>query len=213
MLPECPKPAALTDIPASECPFRIDQVLKLLFQRKQAIGESTFEVADSIKALATWTAAKNAVDSKKIVVSPILDSLVIPSSEAITEGGGDNSTPFGLQLVIGEGQVTVTGQFRNLNKEQIKAMRKLSNESLASLGAASLTVFMVNLERTFVHATEEADAESAPVGFDIFNFRLGSTGSEGFNQDNKTPFSFSLLPNWDERLSYTKPNFDPMIQI
>jgi hypothetical protein len=211
---ECPKPVALTEIPsADECAFRISQILKLNFQRVQPVGASSFKTGTPITAAASWTAAKAATDSKKIVISPICDSVEIPSSEAQTEGGGDNSTPFGVQIYLGEGQVTVTGQFRNLNKKQIKALRKLSGESAASLGAAALSVIFTTEGRVFVHSTEDDTENSDPVGFPIFNFRLGSTGAAGLNQDNKTPFSFSMLADWDERMTISKPAFDPLIQL
>lgn len=210
---ECPLPAALTDIPDALCPFRLDQLLKIGFQRTQPIGASSFVDATPITALASWTAAIGAADGKKIVTSPICDNVVIPSSEAITEGGGDNSTPFGVQIYLGENQVTVTGQFRNLSKAQIIAMRKLSQESQASLGAAALSAYFFNQGRGIVHSTETNDPDSDPVGFPIFNFRLGSTGSEGYNQDNKTPFSFSLLPDWDERMTISQPVFNPLTQL
>ena len=71
---------------------------------------------NDIEILADWNTRIAAVDGSKIIVTPLFDSLVLPVSESIVEGGGDNTTIFGLPNLQGEGNVIVDGiRLKNLN--------------------------------------------------------------------------------------------------
>lgn len=203
----CPKPAALTAIPAQDCPFKFDQILRLKFQRNTP--DAPFTTTNPITTKAAWDALIAAVDSDKIVLSPIVMGVEIPQSEAQTEGGNDNSTPFGMEVYLGEGAITVTGQMRNLKPEVKAALKKLSAESDASLGVAQLRVFMVNKNKQIIH--EKGQAVGDAWGIPIYNFRVSSMGSTGLNSDNITQFSFTLQPDWDENLEMSAPtDFNPL---
>lgn len=203
----CPKPAALTPIPAQDCKFKFDQILRFGFQRNtdEAPFHTDATTPNPIEAKASWDLLTAAVDDTKIILSPIAMGVEIPSSEGQYEGGNDNSTPFGLQMYLGEGGITVIGQHRNLAPAVYTALQHLSYESDASLGVANLRIWLINKNGELIHET--GDAEGDAWGIPVYNYRIGSPGSTGFNSDNIIPFSFGLQPDWADKLKITKPSF------
>jgi hypothetical protein len=216
MILNCPLPAALTAIVQPACPFRFDQIVRMAFQRRQAAGAEPFPTLVGLQTLANWTALLAAADSTKIVVSPIFSSLVIPSSEALTSGGNDNTTFAGIREYNGEGAVTVTGQFKNLSPASKRSLDLLAQESLAgSTGTTNLTGFFFNKDGySFqVNPLAAGVATTKYKGFEIYNFRIGTPGSEGLNSPNVLPFSFDLKSDWFDYATSVKPNFDPLTEI
>lgn len=196
----CPKPAALDAIPDQDCPFRMDQIVRLAFGRRAV---PAFATEAAIKLLATWTPLVAAVDGTKIVLSPIFSGFVIPSSEGLFVGGGDNSTFNGVREYNGENFVTVTGNFKNITPQVYLALQKLSQYSIAgNIGGTDLGIIPFN-----------KNGFAFPGGLDfidVFNFRLGSRGSEGYNANDVVPFSFDLTADWADNLQSIKLSFDPL---
>src|SRR5688572_8815374 len=123
----CPLPVALVTVPNVACPQKIGQIQKFIFQRKGHV----FDVAatptpNPITALASWTPLLSAVDETKVVITPWLQNVVIPAPEAVTKGGGDNSTLNGRELVVGETNPVVTGEMRNVPGNVIAALKGLT---------------------------------------------------------------------------------------
>lgn len=196
----------MTAIPAANaCKFKFDQILRLAFQRSAA-GNS-FDATTLITAKTAWDTLIAAIDDTKVVFTPIIFNPIIPSSEELTEGGNDNSTPYGIEQYLGEGAVKVTGEFRNLTPEIKKALAALSCESDVSLGVANLRVFMMNKDGQVIHEVDP-DTPTEQRGIPIYNFRVGSMGSQGFNSDNVIPFSFSMAGDWDNEIAMVKPAFN-----
>lgn len=201
----CPLPAALTDIPVSACPFRFDQIVRVLYQRRQTA--TSFATEALMKVLANWTALTAATDDTKVVVSPIFSGFVIPSSEPITVGGNDNSTFNGIREYYGEGAVTATGNFKNISSDVKAAMQLLTQESLASsVGVSNLTAYFVNKDGVIFYTDDQR-------GIPVYNARIGSVGSEGLNAPNVTPFGFDLQPEWDTAIKAVIPSFDPLTEL
>jgi hypothetical protein len=177
----------------------------MAFQRGAA--GNPFDATTLITAKASWDTMVAASDDQKIILSPIVFNPIIPSSEKMSEGGNDNTTPFGIEKYLGEGAVEVTGEFRNVTPEIKKALAKLAGESDVALGVAQLRVYLFNKDGQVIH---EADPDVATElrGIAIYNFRVGSMGSQGFNSDNVVPFSFSMAADWDENLKMVKPAFN-----
>jgi hypothetical protein len=213
----CPLPAALTPMPAYNCPFHFDQIVRILFQRRQDVATPPFPTLADIQSLLDWETFIAAVDSTKVVASPLFSGLVIPSSEALTAGGNDNSTIGGIPDYNGEGAVTPTGMFKGLPPVVKRALEALVAESLAgSTGISNLTAYFVNKDG-IIYAHNPVDGAGAATtiyqGVPITNYRIGSVGSEGLNAKNINPFSFSMLPNWADYLAAIKPAFDPLTEI
>lgn len=208
----CPPPAAIASIPAQACDFSLDQIVRIVFQRRQATSTflSTGTTPKPITALSSWTPLLTAADSTKVQPTPLFDSLTIPPSEGQEEGGNDNSTIFGIPIDLGDTSIKVTGQHRNLESAVKAALDKYRSESQASKGASSLTVYLINRFGDIFHLSDKA---GDPVGIPVYNYRLSSRGSEGFNQSDKVPFSFYLEPGWDQALKSTKPAFNPIVEL
>src|SRR5687768_14263020 len=102
MILDCPLPAALTAIPASTCPFKLDQIVRLALQRRQPVATPPFATLADIQTLLDWTTLRDAVDATKIVLTPLFAGLTIPESEGQTVGGNDNSTIGGVPEYNGE---------------------------------------------------------------------------------------------------------------
>lgn len=196
----CPPPAALASIPAQNCPFRMDQQVRMAFGRRAV---PAFATEAAIKLLATWTPLIAATDNTKVVLSPLFAGMVIPGSEGIFVGGGDNTTFNGIREYQGENFVTVTGTFKNMSPAVKDALDLLSQESLASsVGVSNLEIILFNKDGYAAHR----NLDFIP----IYNFRVGSRGSEGLNANDIHTFSFDLLPNWEKGLTMTKLSFDPL---
>lgn len=201
----CPLPAALTTIPLSECPFRFDQIVRLFFQMR--VTESEFAAEADMQVLANWTPLLTALDNTKIIVSPIFAGFVIPKSEPNVQGGGDNSTFAGIEQYYGENPVRATGTFQNLTGATLAALREISQFSLSNaVGATNLTVYMVNKDGYVFYKGDQ-------LGIPVYNFRVGTTGSEGLNRPNANDFSFNLPEGWDEDIQVVKPAFDPLTAL
>ena len=212
----CPLPAALVEIPQPDCPFKFDQIVRMAFQRRQPEATPPFPTLADAQTLAKWTAFKSAVDAKKLVVSPIFAGLVFPQSEALTTGGNDNSTFNGIRNYNGEGAVTVTGVFTNIPPATKRALDNLTMFSLAgATGISNLTAYFVN--RDLVVYGENPFAAGVPStvyrGIPIYNFRVSSPGSEGFNAPNLNAYSFDLPASWADYIAAWKPNFDPLTEL
>lgn len=201
----CTRPAALTTItqPQPGCEVKFDQIIRLLFQRRQ--DTPSFATDVEFKDIATWTPLLTALADTKVVLSPLFAGMTIPQSEGLFEGGNDNTTIDGVEVYKGEGAVRVTGTFTGLPFATAEELRKLSTESYGGL-TDGLTAYMVNREGEIVH---EGDYGGIP----ITNFRLSSVGSEGFGAGNKYTFSFSVPGNWDATIGITKPTFNPRFDI
>lgn len=196
----CPPPAALASIPAQSCPVRFDQIQKFAFQRKQSAAPFANEAA--IQTQANWTTLLAAVASTKVIVSPYANNIIIPQTEALTEGGNDNTTIGGVTRLMGGGNTVVTGEFRNISKEVWLALAALTAESSITAGFSNLTAFFFNKDGNIIH--------NNLFGFDIFNWFVSDPGSEGFNKDNVVAFRFEMKYGWAKAAALTVPTFNPL---
>lgn len=217
MILNCPPAPALTAIPMPTCPFKLDQVVRIVFERKQPISAPSFATLADYQTLSKWQAKISADNYTKLVPSPLFSGMVIPSSEALTTGGNDNSTINGIPEYNGEGSVTVTGQFKNLPPASKRAIDLMAQESLTgSTGISNLTIHFFNRDGyAFPRNPKTAAGNSTTIyeGVPIYNFRIGSMGSEGLNAPNINPFSFSMDANWADFLTSVKPVFDPLVDL
>lgn len=212
MVFDCPLPAALSVVPAADsCPTKIDQIVRCAFMRIRPGQAPAFALA-AMKTKAAWVTALAETGDKKIVVSPIFSNLTIPASEGQTEGGNDNSTPFGTPDYLGETAVTVPLQFRNLSFIVEKALRKFSQESRPTVGAYSLGLFLFTKNGQILCAKTTATVGNNPLA--ILNWRVGTRGTEGFNKNDIVPASFTLAPYWSEDAELVTPtDFNPLFDL
>jgi hypothetical protein len=210
LLITCPLPTAIGAISEADfCPVDFRQIQRIAFQRKQATApfEATGEAVSPIDLQTSWDTYIAAADSTKIQISPYITEFVITGSEAITEGGDDNTTIDGVPVYNGEGIVNVAGVFRSLPPSIADELRTLSGESVATSGAAKLTAFFFNEGGSHVVAKKSgADYE----GVEIYNFRISTVASEGLNAPNKYAVTFTMKGNWDTGLAYLSTAFNTL---
>jgi hypothetical protein len=197
---DCPLPSVLPNVGNAECKFDFDQIIRIGFQLPQ--DSPSFDSPSDIEDLAEWQVLTSAADSTKIVLSPLVQMVVIPGSEGAFEGGDDNSTVDGLPLYKGENTVTIEGMLYSIPPTILKKLRELSCFSVSQLGATKLTAYLFT-------GTNQVVSMEDLSGIPINNFRVGSTGSEGFREFNKTGFSFNVKGDWDSYITMTKLDFDP----
>ena len=205
---KCPKGASLTEIPVdADCQTNLEQVQKLLFQRPGYQFDTTAGAGATDPATkADWLALIAAVDDTKVVVTPLIKGEpVITPGEAITNGGGDNSTLNGVEEFNGVNPSVFTGLFKSLASATKRAMVELECEDLV--------VYMVNQYNQII-ANEIAPGifEGFPVPAGFF---LSDRGNNGFGTKDTFAVRFSLAPRWDNYLAIVEPEagFRPLVDL
>lgn len=194
----CPPPTALATIPTQACPFRYEQIVRFMIQRKQASPSFT---PTSILLAATWTPLFAAAAGTKVVKTPLIPGVVIAPGEIIKEGGNDNTTINGIPRVSAIGFVPVTAQLNDASPDVIAALQGLLSESAINPGFTNLWAYFVNRFGQVIGKLNSGNVE----GFPIYNATAGSTGTEGFGKPNVNNFSFDLEPGWDSGAAIYKP--------
>lgn len=202
----CPVPTEIPDIPLSDCPFILNQIVRFLYQQRQSVAPFADEAA--MKVLANWTTLIAASDATKIVPGPLFASPLIPAGEIITDGGGDNNTFNGEEEIYGVAPVVMTGNLRNCPPETLAALDNLVQFSLPNqVGVPGLTVYAVNKDGVMFYW------DVNQYGIPCKNHIFGTTGTEGLNKANVTPFRLQLPQMWDRHVKSVVPSFDPLTEI
>ena len=199
---QCPSPTAIGNIPAQTCPENFNQIQKFAIQRSGYTFDGT--AGKDITLLADWQTLTSAVDSTHAVVTPFVHEAVITAGEAITNGGGDNSTLNGESELVGINPSAFAGMFKSLSKEVIQALFDLRCEK-------NLVVFFFNEDGKII-AEEKTTGNF--TGFPISSFFVGDTNNEGFATNDTHAVSFNLKKDWSKFQSIVTPSdFDPLTDI
>lgn len=204
LINSCPLPNALGAVPETNCPVIFGQIAKIAIQRIQAVPSFTL-----VNALlkATWTPLLAAADDEKIVLTPMVNNVVLPQSELLTEGGNDNTTINGIRNVRGLGAVTVTGQILNITEATKAALQALFGESKSPTpGATNLWGYFLTTDGKVIGKKEGLNLAGIP----IYNLALTDPGSEGYNKDNVFNFSFDMEGGWSDGFEVLKTDFKPL---
>lgn len=198
----CPKPTALTEIPVEDCGINMKQIQRVVFRRHpNSIGTTT---SNDVTVLADWQALKTISDSTKVVITPLIGgNPVVEPGDAITSGGGDNSTMNGVEEIDGVNPSKFNCEFRELSPAGEKAMKALMCEK-------DLQVMFI-LQGGKI-AVSEIDTDNVQ-GFEIEAAFLSDRGNQGFGTKDTHTMSFSLLAGWSENLKIVTPAFNPLTEI
>ena len=193
---DCDSLGVLPNLLDVTCPTDYDQVVRLGFQLKQATVPFNGGASDILDP-ADWAVLAASATATKIVFSPASATVVIPASEGSYAGENANDSVNGLGYLLGEQNVRVTGQFHSISQEAADALSELSCYSDVALGASRLTAFLFTRR---VRGKSGIIAKSGAVageyeGIEIFNFRISSVGSEGYQAKNVYNFAFDLQPD------------------
>jgi hypothetical protein len=205
---ECPIDPELVEIGTQTCAEKFGQIQRIAIRRKQTGSEAspTFTSLADMLALANWEAAREADldDNIKMVITPFISSLVIPTGEPIKEEGNNNNTVNGIPILQGVNNIMVTGRFLNLPAEIAEQIRAITKHSASIPGFTNLEIFLFN-EFGQVLCKKTTGVAPVPYGIPVYNFFIGAKGSEGLNKESVTPLSFDLTGDWDVNLHISNP--------
>ena len=204
----CPKNTALTEIPQQDCPFNLRQIQRYIFQR----GGYLFDVAGTppsdIQLLADWQALKTVMDDTKVVITPLIGAdPVIESGDAITNGGGDNSTLNGVEENEGTNPASASAMFKSISPEIEKAMKNLICET-------DLVVYFV-LQGGRI-AAKKIEGSDQYTGFTAQSFFFSDRGNQGFGTKDLNTMTFQMPAGWSEDIvifDSDELNFNPITDL
>jgi hypothetical protein len=206
----CSCETVLPNLVDVSCPQDLDQVVKIAFQLKQA--SAPFDSTDAIGEVNSWNALLASSTATKVVLSPALSNVVIPASEGNFTAEDSNESVNGVGFYLGENIIKVTGEIVSPSQAVIDAMDALSCYSDASLGSSKLTAYLFlrrikGISRVVAKGTAVAGEHT---GFEIFNFRVSSLSSEGYNSKTKYMFSFTMQPDEWKDMEVVNLDFNPL---
>jgi hypothetical protein len=203
----CPLPAALPTIPKPGCKQNFGQIQRVLFQRAGFVFDAAADpTPNPIDVLSSWTPLFAAVGDTKVVSSPLLANFIIPSPEPITEGGGDNTTIDGIEIVLGAGAITATGSLEEIPGSIVKKLKELMCET-------DLVAYFINHNGSIIANRVNPDSvgpdDEQYTGFPISSLFVPDLASNGLNtRDKAEAFRFSLTYGWRDNAELIKPAFN-----
>lgn len=203
----CPAPTSLTTITTENCGVDLKQIQRLAFQRVGTGFDITGDTTD-IKLLADWQALMAAADDTKIVVTPLIGGdPIIEAGEAITTGGGDNSTLNGVEEVEGANPSDFSCIFKSLSSTVEKQMKALNCEK-------NLVVYLF-LQGGRI-AAKEITVDDKWDGFDVTSVFTSDRNNAGFGTKDTVNHSFALTEGWSDDLviiDSTELDFNPLTDL
>lgn len=198
LLIQCPLPAAINNLSKLDCAVNFGQIVRVAFQR---VGTPFVDITNETE----WDTKLTAVDDTKVQITTFCENVLIPQSEAITEGGDDNTTLFGQALVVGKGQITVTGRFRGLDSDGKRELDPyLSEASVYN----NIGVYLINEFGQIIAADPSGTGAVTGQPFPIQSFFISDVGSEGFNTNNFNNFQWNFISGWADFFYVYQPTFD-----
>lgn len=200
----CPNTSALTDISPSNCDFNMNQIQRLGFQRRQKNVFTPLTILD----LSEWQANTTATDDTKIVFTPFVGGdPVIEPGDAITTGGGDNSTLNGVEERTGVNPSVFSAMFKSLTPKQESEIKKLMCEK-------ELDVYFILQGGRIAVLADNVTTPTSLSGFEIESFFFGDRGNQGYGSKDTNAMRFSLPAGWSEKLTIYKPtSFNPLTDL
>lgn len=214
----CPNTGILEEVISSDCPFDLKQIQRLAFATRgkviwdSAIGDGigngvpVTAIDAQVDTLADWQARRTALDDTKIIITPFIggDPIIEPG-DAITEGGGDNSTLNGVEEVAGTNPSKFSASFKSLLPEQEKGLKKIS--------CITTEVYFFNQDGKII-CEKIDDGGVNHRGFKMQSYFFSDRGNQGFGTKDINTMSFSLAPGWSENLVMVDPiDFNPLYDL
>lgn len=177
------------------CPFNLFQIQKLWIYKDAGVSPFATK-ADAETALAV-TAAFGATGDDKVISTPFIENMEIPSPEPVTEAGGSNATVNGREIVTGTNPIVVsTPMMREVTPEIVRQIKALN-------GVPRLRGYMIN-EFGDVIGDEVTDG-GIFQGVLLSSFFAADPQRMGKNTNDKMPFRFNLDYGWSDRLAKVRP--------
>lgn len=174
-------------------------------------GNDVFDgTSEDITVLADWQPKLSATDETAEIVTPFIggDATITPG-DAITTGGGDNSTLGGITRVDGTNPSSVSFRFDGLSAKQEKAFKELNCRT-------DLTVKFFNEDANMVvrDASGLNDGSAGYGGFKVRTYHFGGRSNQGFGTKDSFVMTFQLDDNWSEDMAIVAPSdFNPLTDL
>lgn len=195
----CPEASEIEDIPAVSCIERFGQIQKLILQRTKSgstVNEIVIATTDP-KLLATWTALLAASDETKVQVTPTIAAPNNEAGEARTYGGG-NTTPSGVEIILGSNPSPFTAEFLDTPQNVIAAIKKYRCET-------GLSIMLVNERGQIGCWADDTVTPTKIKGFPAQSFFVGDKIMGNFEEPDKNPLSWNFLPDWSDNFHILTP--------
>jgi hypothetical protein len=202
----CPKPTALTTVERVTCRESLGQIQRFIFQRPGFHFDADADPTKDITLLASWTPLWVAAGDTKIVSTPLLENVIIPKPEKISEGGGDNTTIDGREIVLGAGAITATGSLAEVPGKIIKQLKALMCEELVAFGVNQFG-------KIIGIANDLATPADDVIGIPVYTLWVSDAGNDGLNTRDKADISFALDYGWRDDLVIVTPAFNAKTQL
>ena len=211
----CPDVSILTTIPAQTCSFDLKQLQRvILFEQGEIIFDSTGGVSVpnppatlDISKKADWDTLLALADSHKAIITPLIggDPQIV-AGEPITEGGNDNSTLNGEELITGVGSAIFSANF--------KGIEPAIERALQAAGCKTIEAIFVNADGDFV-AHEITPGSATYTGFKLTSYFFSDRANSGFGTKDQHEMRFSLAPGWSNNLVKidAEAGFNPLYDI
>jgi len=200
----CPAPTTIGAISDQTCNKNFGQIQKIIIQRKGYSFDGT--TGKDITVKADWQTVFTASDDTKAQITPLIYNPIITAGEAITNGGGDNSTLNGVSELVGVNPTTFTAELRSINAQ-------IERELKAYICETDLVVFLVNDSQQIIAKNPSASATTTFEGIPIQEFFVGDRTANGLNTKDMNALSFSFPSEWSNLIAYTAPAFNPLTEL
>ncbi len=203
------------EIPSAACPFDLKQIQKLAFETfgkviwdsadGGGLGDGVPQLDSQVDTLADWVLRLAAITNTRIVVTPFIGGdPILTAGEAITEGGGDNSTLSGVEEVTGTSPTVFTAVFKSLGTDQEVAMK--------SVGCKNSGVYFFTEAGKII--CRNIPGTTNHQGFPMQAYFFSDRDSQGFGTKDKHMIRFSLAAGWSENLVMVTPtDFNPLYDL
>lgn len=212
----CPDDGILEEIADSTCSFDMKQIQRIAFANRGKVifdsatgggaGNGVPTISGQVDTLADWQVLRSAVDATKVVITPLIGGdPVIAAGEAISEGGGDNTTLNGITDILGTNPSNFTATFKSITPEQERGLKAISCKT---------TEVYFFLEGGKIACYKYDGTDERCKGFLMQSYFFSDRNNNGFGTKDTHTMSFSLVAGWSENLIIVKPaDFNPIYDL
>jgi len=202
---DCPLGASITTIRTSDCPLKVGQLQRAIFQRTKNGNALNWIDAAAALLLATYTALINAADSTKIVVTPFFEEPDLAPGGARTSGGG-NASVGGIERIIGRNPTAFTANWPETQQYII--------EDIKGLECDKLSVFFIDEFDQIIAQGDDGENPNQFRGFPIRSLFTDDFNGGKFDTTGLNAFQFQLVPNWSDKMALISPtDFSPLEEL
>lgn len=213
MFCSCPAASAINSIPIENCPERIGQIQKVVFQRvfsSAGVKNSLTIASANPNLLATWTTLLAATNSTKVVQSPFLSNPVFEPGAARRYGGG-NATIGGIETIVGREPTSFTAAFLNTSQKSIKALKALMCEGD---GAYNLGVYLIDEFGRIIGISNNITTPTIFYPIPAASLFLSDKKLGGIEEPDMNMMEVNLYPNWSDNIHIVTPtDFDALTAL